>query len=117
MAYMLALLDNTSLTTASQAAIFVAHQRQQAPINSKKFTQFVGLITQIYPDLSEEDEDGDNEENVWEEGLEVASSFGDVKLLVLKEAVTDLPLIQAICHCAQQVGLVVYDEEGQILYK
>ena len=117
MAFQLHIIDAPNVTDPKSADVFLAQERGKPPAWTSKFAAFKEAITQSYPDLSEEDEDGDNDENVWEEGLSEQTSSGSVKSLTLKEELTDEVLVVAIARAAIQAGLQCYDDEGQVLYR
>lgn len=116
MAYILHLMDAPDVTDSDAAEEFIAGQQDLPPAANAKFSAFVSDITQTYPDLSEEDEDGDNDENLWEEGIDDEASYGKVKELVVKIDVTDEAVITALVKAAVRQGLKLYDAEGQVVY-
>ena len=116
MAFILHLLDAQDVNDADAAEAFVDAQRGLPPSTNSKFSAFYADITQTYPDLSEEDEDGDNDENLWEEGLDDRASYGNVKELVVKVDVTDETVVAALVAAAVKNGLKLYDSEGQVVY-
>lgn len=116
MAFILHLLDAGEVHDAAAAEAFIAGQRSLPPGPNSKFTAFVQEVTVVYPDLSEEDEDGDNDENLWEEGLDDRASYGKVKELVVKVDVTDESVVAFLVSVAQKNGLKLYDSEGEVVY-
>jgi hypothetical protein len=116
MAYILHLIDAQEVSDSDSAEKFISEQRSIPPNSNGKFTAFVEGIATAYPDLSEEDEDGDNDENLWEEGLDDQASYGNVKELVVKVDVTDEAVVAALVASAVRCGLKLYDSEGQVLY-
>lgn len=116
MGFILHLLDAPEISSAADAARFVEEQRHQPPGGNAKFAAFVRDITAVHPDLSEEDLDGDDERNLWEEGIDSDASYGRVKEIVVKVDLTDEAVVRAIREAAVRNGLELYDEEGQILY-
>ena len=116
MGYIVHLLDAPSVSDAAAAQQFVAEQRALPPAAHDKFAAFVQAISPTYPDLSEEDEDGDNDDNLWEEGLDELPSFGAVKQLVVKVDLTDAAVVDALVAAACLCGLKLYDDEGQVVY-
>lgn len=116
MGFILHLLDAPNVSNAKEADNFIAEQRKKPPTNNPKFEYFTADITGIYPDLSEEDLDGDDDRNLWEEGLDSGASYGQVKELVVKVDLTDESVVAELRKVAVQNGLKLYDEEGQVLY-
>ncbi|HES77151.1 MAG TPA: hypothetical protein ENO09_09130 [bacterium] len=114
MAFILYLLDAPELFDAVDAEAFVDEQRDLPPSDNAKFSAFVHDITQIYPDFSEEDEDGDA--CVWEEGLDDEASYGEVKELVVSEDLADEDFLAALISVAEKNGLKLYDAEGEVVY-
>ena len=98
------------------AESFVAAEQDKLPGARRKFSAFKKAIVQPYPELSKKDVDGEDDRNVWEEGLSVSAASGKVWPLALKQATTDEALVAAIVAAANTVGLHVYDDEGQVLY-
>jgi hypothetical protein len=115
-AYILHLMDAPSITTAEEADTYIDEQRSQSPSESPKFAAFVADITAVYPDLSDEDDDGDNDENLWEEGIDSEPSYGNVMELVVKMELTDAAVIDALVKAAVKNDLKLYDAEGQVVY-
>ena len=115
MGYILYLINEPGLRSAEAAEAFVEAARTQAPQPHPAFQQFVQRISERYPDLSEDDEDGDDPANLWEEGLDDRVSYGAVKELVVKIEIT-LEALQELVQVAHGLNLRVYDEEGQVLY-
>ena len=116
MGYILHLMDAPGVKTHEDADGFISEQRRLPPSENAKFRAFVRDITAIYPDLSEEDEDGDDNENLWEEGIDDRASYGDVKELVVKADLTDEAVVTALVSAAVANGLTLYDAEGQVVY-
>ena len=116
MAYILHLIDSQEVSDSESAEKYISAQRAIPPNTNEKFIAFVKDITITYPDLSEEDEDGDNDENLWEEGLDDRASYGNVKELVVKVDITDEVVVAALVASAVRCGLKLYDEEGQVVY-
>lgn len=116
MGYILHLIEAPEVTDSDAAEEFIDSQRELPPDAAGKFAAFVRDITQTYPDLSEEDEDGDNDENLWEEGIDDVASYGKVKELVVKVDLTDEAVVSALVAAAVRHGLKLYDSEGQVVY-
>ena len=116
MAYILYLIDASEITSPEDAEKFISDQRGVMRSENNKFVAFVKDITEIYPDLSDEDEDGDNDDNLWEEGVDGLASYGNVKELVIKVEVTDEGVVAALVKAAVKNGLKLYDSEGQVVY-
>lgn len=116
MAHVLHLLDAAHIQGPAEAEKFISEQHALPAKESQKFDAFVQQVLQIYPDLSEEDEDGDNDENIWEEGIDGLASYGCVKELVLKVEVTDEAVVGALVNAAAKNGLKLYDAEGEVVY-
>ena len=114
MAFILHLIDAYEVFDAADAEDFVDQQRDLPPSDNAKFSAFVRDITQIYPDFSDEDMDGD--ECVWEEGLDDEASYGDVKELVMSEELADEDFLASLISVAEKNGLKLYDAEGEVVY-
>lgn len=117
MAFLLHLIDAPDARTPQDASDFLDRERGKTPAPNPKFASFREAITRTYPDLSDDDEDGDNDDNVWEEGLSDHASNGNVMSIALKEDLTDEALVAAIARAASANGLHCYDDEGQVLYR
>lgn len=116
-AALLQLINNAAIQTPQEAEIFLGQERQKPAASHPKFLAFYTAITQAYPDLSEEDEDGDNDENIWEEGLSATASHGNILTIAVKMDLITEPVLHSIVRAAAATGLHCYDEEGQILYR
>lgn len=116
MAFILHLLDAEHVQDAEQARNFIDQQHPLAPAVNPKFRAFVDDISSTYPDLSEDDLDGDDERNLWEEGLDSEASYGQVKELVVKSDLADEAMLDALVQAAARNGLKLYDSEGMVLY-
>jgi hypothetical protein len=116
MAYILHLIDAPEVSDAQEAEAFISRQYDEPASSNEKFSAFVRDIVEIYPDLSEEDEDGDSDENLWEEGLDSEASYGRVKELVVSVELTDEAVLAALVSAAVKNGLKLYDSEGEVLY-
>lgn len=117
MAFILRIIDAPDISTPQSAEIFIAEQFSKPTSANPKFVRFAELITSEYPDLSEEDEDGDNDDNVWEEGIDGSASNGNLKSVAVKVDLADEALVLAIARAAIAAGLQLYDDEGQVLYR
>jgi hypothetical protein len=111
------IIDAPAVLTPNDAEAFLIQERQKPPSINPKFAMFRAAITQQHPDLSDDDDDGDNDKNIWEEGLSDESSCGDVKTIALKIDLVDEAILQSIIGAAIASGLQCYDDEGQILYR
>jgi hypothetical protein len=116
MAFVLHLIDAADVADAEGAQSFVAQEYGKPPLRSDKFAAFVQEVTRKYPDLSEEDLDGDDDRNLWEEGIDSESTYGLVKELVVKVEVIDEAILADLIGAAAKCGLKLYDEEGEVLY-
>ncbi|NJM11672.1 MAG: hypothetical protein HC889_07125 [Synechococcaceae cyanobacterium SM1_2_3] len=116
MAYILHIIDATEVSTPQATEQFIAEQSPKPPFLNPKFANFTALITSNYPDLSEEDLDGDNDENIWEEGINGNMSSGNLKNITVKSNLLDELLMAAIARAAIAAELQLYDDEGQVLY-
>jgi hypothetical protein len=110
------IIDAPAVLTPKDAEAFLIQERQKAPSINPKFAMFREAVTQQHPDLSDDD-DGDNDENIWEEGLSDKSTCGDVKTIALKIDLVDEAILQSIIGAAIASDLQCYDDEGQILYR
>lgn len=115
MSFVLHLMDAPEVFDAPGAVDFIEEQREFAPADNPKFDAFVQDIIEIYPDLSEEDMDGDDEQNLWDEGLDSEASYGNVKELVVNVDITEED-VEALVAAASRHGLRLYDEEGEYLH-
>ncbi len=116
MAFILHLIDAQEVIDSNSAERYISEQRNIPPNANRKFIAFVKDITTTYPDLSEEDDDGENDENLWEEGLDDKASYGNVKELVIKVGITDDVVVAALVASAVRCSLKIYDSEGQVVY-
>jgi hypothetical protein len=114
MAYILHLLD-APVDSPAAAEAFIDSQCPLPPAANPRFVAFVAAVTQVYPDLSAQDEDGDDPDNLWEEGLDDRASYGQVKELVVNHEITPEAL-QVLITAAVDQGLKLYDSEGEVVY-
>jgi hypothetical protein len=117
MAFILHLIDSPEVTTVKAAEIFLVGAKDESSVPNPKFAAFVESITAAYPDLSEADEDGDDDENVWEEGLPADRMTGRRFAIALKEELTDPDLVKAMAKAAAGAGVQLFDAEGMVLYR
>ncbi|OYY75533.1 MAG: hypothetical protein B7Y40_01040 [Gammaproteobacteria bacterium 28-57-27] len=115
MSFVLHLMDAPDVFDTPGAVDFIEEQREFAPADNPKFDAFVQDIIEIYPDLSEDDQDGDDERNLWDEGLDSEASYGNVKELVVNVDITEED-VEALVAAASRHGLRLYDEEGEYLH-
>lgn len=116
MGYILHLIDAPGVASATEGGAFISGERGKPPAANHKFKLFVQEITKAYPDLSEDDLDGDDDGNLWEEGLSEEADYGRVKELVVKVDLTDETVVNELARVAALCGLKLYDEEGMVLY-
>lgn len=110
-------IDDLRSATPQAAAAFVASELAKTPVRNAKFARFADIVGETYPDLSDHDPDGDNDDNIWVEGLDGAASNGDLKRLALKEHLADQALVLIVARAVVAAGLQLYDPNGQLLYR
>jgi hypothetical protein len=117
MAFILHVIDAPEIASVQAAESFISDQDGEPSEPNAKFSRFVDDITGTYPDLTEDDLDGDDERNVWEEGIADKETSGRVFELAVKEDLIDETVVAAIAHAALTSGLQLFDGEGMVLYR
>jgi hypothetical protein len=77
-AFLLHLIDSRDVATPETAESFVAAEQDKPPGARRKFSAFKKAVVQTYPDVSKKDVAGEDDRNVWEEGLSVSAASGKV---------------------------------------
>lgn len=115
MAFILQLFDAPSATTVAGA---VAHVDSDAPAVARaKIDAFVAGVATCFPDLSDEDEDGDDDVNAWPEGLDPGTPDAPVVNLALKLRFVEPGVLSIIAEHAVRAGLQVLDPQNAMLYR
>jgi len=79
------------------------------------FARFLESISEFYPDLSGDDEDGESR-NLWPEGLESDEGDGDVVNILINTDMLDEGVMSVIAQHAAKAGLQVLDEQNGLLF-
>lgn len=117
MSFVLQLFHAPQLESVDAAVAYIERggNGDQAP--AERFARFVAAITQVYPDRSGEDEDGDDESNIWPEGVvAVVPTAAFVNIAVKTDAV-DLKTLATIADKARAAGLQMLDPQNAMLYR
>jgi hypothetical protein len=117
MAFILHLIDAPEVTSVKAAESFISDQDGESSEPNPKLSRFVDDITGTYPDLSDDDLDGDDERNIWEESIADKEMPGRVFEIAIKEDLIDETVVAAIAHAALTSGLQLFDGEGMVLYR
>lgn len=117
MASILHLIDAPEVTSVAAAERFISDQGGESSELNPKLSRFVDDITGTYPDLSDDDPDGDDERNVWEESIADKETSGRVFEIAIKEDSIDEAVVAAIAHAALSSGLQLFDARGMVLYR
>lgn len=87
------------------------------PPLADRFRKFVELVTKVYPDLSEDDEAGDDERNLRPEGLQ--GDWGDepVVNVGIKTDAVEEGVLSIVASKAIEAGLQMLDPRNAMLYR
>ncbi len=117
MSFVLHLIDEPSIKTVQEAGNYIFSRKLERSKPNEKFSQFVQDITATYPDLTDEDEDGDNSENVWLDGLNGGITHSQVYIIGLKTDLVDSYLLLRIANAAAKNGLQILDGQNGMFYR
>jgi len=117
MSFVLHIIDEPSIKTVQEAGNYIFGQKGERAEPNEKFSQFVQDITATYPDLTDEDEDGDNDENVWLDGLNGGITNSHVYVIGLKTVLVDSYLLSFIANAAAKNGLQIFDGQNGMFYR
>ena len=115
MSFVLQLFDAPEVRTVGAA--IAAVDANAPPLSKAKIDAFIAGVTTCFPDLSEEDEDGDDEINVWPEGLELGTPESPVVNLGVKLHFVEPGVLSIIAEHALRAGLQVFDPQNAMLYR
>jgi len=117
MSFVLQFFDAPQADSVEKAVEHMDRSGDHDPAAVAKFERFVQLVTLLYPDLSEEDEDGDDDRNIWSEGLsghERARPFFNV---ALKTHFVEEGILSIVASKAIMAGLQMLDPQNGMLYR
>jgi hypothetical protein len=117
MSFVLQFFDAPQADSVEKAVEHMDRSGDHDPAAAAKFERFVQLVTLLYPDLSEEDEDGDDDRNIWSEGLsghERARPFFNV---ALKTHFVEEGILSIVASKAIMAGLQMLDPQNGMLYR
>lgn len=117
MSFILQFFHAPQVETLDAAVAYVDHGGDhEAPLGAR-FASFVARVCVQYPDGSADDEDGDDDGNVWPEGLDAAWGEEPVVNVAVKTESVDEALLSAVAASAGQAGLHVLDPQNAMLYR
>jgi hypothetical protein len=117
MSFVLHFFHAPQVDSVASATEYVYELCDDDPPLADRFRKFVELVTAVYPDLSDDDEDGDDERNLWPEGLK--GDWGDepvVNVGIRTDAVEE-GVLSIIASKAIQAGLQMLDPQNAMLYR
>jgi hypothetical protein len=117
MSFILQLFHAPKVKTLGEAEAFVRSPRNGTFEDHERFESFVKAITAVYPDLSDEDEDGDDDRNVWGSGISAGTIGKAVLVISLKTELVELELMMKLADVAAKSGLHVLDPQNALLFR
>lgn len=117
MSFVLHFFHAPHVDSVEAATKYVYEHCDDDPPLEDRFRKFVELVTTVYPDLSAEDDDGDDERNLWPEGLD--SEWGDepVVNVGIKTDAVEEGVLSIVASKAVQAGLQMLDPQNAMLYR
>lgn len=117
MSFVLHFFHAPHVQSVASATEYVYDLSDDDPPLADRFRKFVELVTTVYPDLSAEDDDGDDERNLWPEGLR--GDWGDepVVNVGIKTDAVEEGVLSIIASKAVQAGLQMLDPQNAMLYR
>lgn len=117
MSFMLQFFHAPHVDSVDSAAHYVDGECDADPPLGERFAQFVDRVTTVYPDLSAEDDDGDDLRNLWPEGLDRHWGDEPVVNVGLKTDAVEEGVLSIIASKAAQSGLQMLDPQNAMLYR
>ena len=117
MSFVLHFFHAPQVDSVESATEYVYELCDDDPPLADRFRKFVELVTTVYPDLSADDDDGDDERNLWPEGLD--SEWGDepVVNVGIKTDAVEEGVLSIVASKAVQAGLQMLDPQNAMLYR
>ena len=116
MSFVLRFFHAPHVTSVREAVTWADGRNSAAPIaRNPHFARFVERITEFYPDLSDDDGDGDGH-NLWPEGLVSDDHDGEVVNILINTDMFDEGVMSVIARHADEAGLRVLDEQNGLLF-
>jgi hypothetical protein len=117
MSFILQIFYHQSVQTVAQAANYTSGEEASVSGNSARFNSFIAEIASYLPDLSEKDEDGENDNNYWPEGLPHFNRDQHCFNLSLKVSLLTPPIMGLIARSAALAELQILDPQNALLYR
>lgn len=117
MSFVLHIFHAPHVDSVESATKYVYESCDNDPPLKERFRKFVELVTMVYPDLSEEDEDGDDERNLWPEGLNAEWGDEPVVNVGIKTDAVEEGVLSIVASKAIQAGLQMLDPQNAMLYR
>jgi hypothetical protein len=117
MSFILQLFHAPKVKTLGEAESFIRSPRNGTFEDHERFEAFVKAITAVYPDLSDEDDDGDDDRNVWGSGISAGSIGKAVLVISPKTQLVELELMMKLAEVAAESGLHVLDPQNALLFR
>jgi hypothetical protein len=117
MSLILQLFHAPQLRTLEQAVAATDQSRPATAEEQALFKRFQMEITRVYPDLSEQDVDGDDDNNVWNDGLSLEDVQRAVCVIAPKTHCVGENLMAHIATAASKADLHVLDPQNALLYR
>lgn len=115
MSFTLTFFHAPDVATPDAAARWLEQAPAQLPEPSARFADFVAVVTQFYPDLSDDDDDT-NGRNLWPEGLTGGAARASSVNVAVNLDMLDPGVMTVVAQSAARAGLSVLDEQNGLLY-
>ena len=115
MSFTLTFFHAPDVATPDAAARWLEQAPAQLAEPSPRFAAFVAEVSQYYPDLSDDDDDG-SERNLWPEGLTDGAARASSVNVAVNLDMLDPGVMTVVAQSAARAGLSVLDEQNGLLY-
>jgi hypothetical protein len=117
MSFILQIFHLPQAQTVAEAALHTANVTTSAPETSARFHEFVLEMLSYLPDLSAHDEDGENDQNFWPEGLAPPRSKQEIFNLSVKANLLTPALMGLMARVAAAFELQILDPQNALFYR
>lgn len=116
MSFVLRFFHAPHVTTVREAVAWADAQPDTRDGPNRHFADFVARISEFYPDLSSDDDEGEESRNLWPEGLVSDEHDGPVVNVLINPDMLEPGVMAAIATHADAAGLRVLDEQNGLLF-
>lgn len=115
MSFILHIIDCPTATTVNAASHHVYDEEITSTVQNEKFLRFAKLVSKLYPEC--EDDEGDNDDNIWSEGLPDGIGTEAVLTIAVKTDLVESQIMSNIAHAAVDAGLQILDPQNAMLWR